>query len=71
MKTNFMRLLGIVLACALPGQVVRADVAPPVELVVVPLAGIIGLCLIVLIIAVASIFIIRAIKKSQTPKGGA
>ncbi len=72
MKTNFMRLLGIILACALPSRVVRADVAPPVpvEAVVVPLALIVGLCLVVLIIAVASFFIIRAIKKNQTPKGG-
>jgi hypothetical protein len=71
MKTGFLRLLGIILICALPAQVARADVAPPVEIVAVPLALIIGLCLVVLIIAVASFFVIRAIKKSHPPKDGA
>jgi predicted outer membrane lipoprotein len=71
MKTNFVRLLGIILACALPSQVVRADVAPPVEPAVVATGGVIGLCLVVLVIAAASFFVIRAIKKSHTPKDGA
>jgi hypothetical protein len=72
MKMNFLQLLGIILACALPSRVVRADVAPPVpvEIVAVPLALILVLCLVVLIIAVASFFIIRAIRRNQTPKGG-
>ena len=71
MKTGFLRLIGILLACALPEKIVRADVAPPVEIVAVPLAGMAGICLVVLIVAVASFFVIRAIKKSQTPKNGA
>ncbi len=71
MKKGFLRLFGIVLVCALPAQVVRADVAPPVvEPAAIALGGVIGLGLLVLVIAVASFFAIRAIKKSHTPKDG-
>ena len=73
MKRGFLRLFGIILICALPVGLVRADVAPPppVEIVAVPVVLIIGLCLLVLIVAVASFFIIRAIRKSHTPSDGA
>jgi hypothetical protein len=72
MKTGFLRLFGIILVCTLPERGVRADVAPPVEVAAaVSLGAVLALCLVVLVIAVASFFVIRAIKKSHTPKDGA
>lgn len=72
MTTSFWRLVGVILISGLPPQAVYADVAPPVqELVILPLAALIGLGLFVAGIVFVSFLVIRAIKKNHTPKDGA
>ncbi len=68
METEFLHLLSAMIA-AMPELAVLADAAPPGELIIgMAVAAIIGLGLFVAVIVVISVLVIRAIKKSRTPK---
>ena len=64
MRTGLLQLPSVIL----PTITVPADVAPPGELVAISLGVVIGLGCLGVVIIVACVLVIRAIKKSNTPK---
>jgi hypothetical protein len=71
MKIRFLLLLDAALVCALPGQAVRADMAPPTELLVVLGGGtLLVLGGLVAGIVLISILVIREFKKKLSGKEG-
>ncbi|MBN2003918.1 MAG: hypothetical protein JXA21_11230 [Anaerolineae bacterium] len=71
---GFLQLLGVVSIFVLPLQVVLADVAPPPVDGATPNAigaVILGLAVFAIAIVVASVLVIRRIRKNRTPKGDA
>ena len=72
MKTTFLLSLVVILIDVVPGQAVRADIAPPTGLIVaVSLGAVIGLGILVSGVVLVSVLVIRAIKKKTTPKDDA
>ncbi|MEW6404553.1 MAG: hypothetical protein AB1649_22380 [Chloroflexota bacterium] len=71
MKTAFLQLLSLIPPFVSFESEVLADVAPPVgPLLVLSTGALIAGCCLVTVIVLASFFVIRAIKKNNSPKDG-
>jgi len=71
MKNRSLQLSGVVLLTILLRQTVPADVALPLDVIAISLGAVIGLGCLGAVIIIACIVVIRAIKKSNTPKNDA
>jgi hypothetical protein len=64
MEAELLQRLGLVL----PSTALPADVAPPVDVVAISLGVVIALGCLGVVVIVASVLVIRAIKKSHAAK---
>ncbi len=63
MNTELLQLLGVVLLCVLP-----LDVVPPVNVAVLALGAVIALGVFVVAIVILSFFVIKRVKKNRSLK---